>query len=225
MHNVLVVTGASVWTNPQNGTAILLVFHKALWMGDKLDHTLVNPNQLRAYSVDIQDNPFMSTSLAISDQDYVISLYSQGTIICGDTRSPTEQELGTLPRMVMTSPHDWDPRNIIFPPCSYQVQDEVNPDNKLMAVETLLQHTIYNPLTIASLISAHVHISEVNNGTRQDVPSSRTFQSKERHTMVSPADLSERWYIGLGQATETLKVTTQRLLRSAILPLAETVSH
>ena len=38
--------------------------------------------------------------------------------------------------------------------------------------------------------------------------------------MVTPEDLSERWFIGLGQATETLKVTTQRLLRSAILPLA-----
>ena len=54
---------------------------------------------------------------------------------------------------------------------------------------------------------------------RQDGPSSHTFQSKEQHTTVTPADLSERWYIGLGQATETLKVTTQQLLRSAILPL------
>ena len=137
------------------------------------------PNQLSAYSVGVQDSPLMSTPLAISDQDYVISLYSQGTIICGDTRSPMEQELGMLPRMVMTSPHDWDPHNIVFPPCSYQVQDEVNPHDKLMAVETLLQHTIYDPLTIASLISAYMRISEVNNGTRQDVPSSRTFQSEE----------------------------------------------
>ena len=31
---------------------------------------------------------------------------------------------------------------------------------------------------------------------------------------------SERCYIGLGQATQTLKVTTQQLMRSAILPLA-----
>ena len=116
----------------------------------------------------------------------------------------------------MTSPHDWDPHNIIFPPCSCQVEscscrvkDEVNPHDKLMADETLLQHTIYDPLAIASLILSHVHISEVNNGMRQDVPSSCTFQSKEQHTMVTPTDLSERWYIGLGQATETLKVTTQ----------------
>ena len=159
MCNVPVVTGAIVWTNPQDGTAILLVFHEALWMGDKLDRMLVNQNQLRAYGVNIQNNPFMSTLLTISDQDYIISLYSQGTIIYGDTRSPTEQELGMLPRMVMTSPHDWDLHNIIFPSCSCQVKDEENTHDKLMAVETLLQHTIYDPLAIVSLILAHVCIS------------------------------------------------------------------
>ena len=155
-------------------------------MGDKLDYTLVNPNQLRAYGIDVQDNPFMLTPLTILDQDHVISLYSQGTIICGDTRTLMEQELGMLPRMIMTSPHDWDLHNIVFPSCSCQVEsgscqvkDEVNPHDKLMAVKTLLQHTIYDPLAIASLISAHVCISEVNNGTRQDVPSSCTFHSKE----------------------------------------------
>ena len=46
------------------------------------------------------------------------------------------------------------------------------------------------------------------------------FQSKERHSTITPADLSERWYIRLGKAAQMLKVTTQRLMHSAILPLA-----
>ena len=58
------------------------------------------------------------------------------------------------------------------------------------------------------------------SSTIQVIPSTRTFQSKERHSSVTPSDLSERWYIGLGQATQTLKVTTQWLMRSAILALA-----
>ena len=53
----------------------------------------------------------------------------------------------------------------------------------------------------------------------QDVPSGRMFQSKEPHSTITPSDLSERWYIGLGQVTQTLKVTTQWLMCSAILPL------
>ena len=37
---------------------------------------------------------------------------------------------------------------------------------------------------------------------------------------MSPEALSERWQIGLVQAKETLKRTTQRLVRSAIMPLS-----
>jgi hypothetical protein len=53
-----------------------------------------------------------------------------------------------------------------------------------------------------------------------DVPGARSFQSKGRHSSVTPEDLCERWQIGLAQAKETLKRTTQRLARSAVMPLA-----
>ena len=46
VRNIPVVTGATAWTNTTDGTAYLLIFHESLWMGDKFDHTLVNPNQL-----------------------------------------------------------------------------------------------------------------------------------------------------------------------------------
>ena len=53
-----------------------------------------------------------------------------------------------------------------------------------------------------------------------DVKTVPTFQSKSRHTDISAEDLSSRWYISVAQATKTLKNTTQRFLRSAILPLS-----
>ena len=52
-----------------------------------------------------------------------------------------------------------------------------------------------------------------------DIPAAKTFVSTERHTSVTPEDLSERWGIGLKQAKETLKRTTQRIVRSATMPL------
>ena len=48
----------------------------------------------------------------------------------------------------------------------------------------------------------------------------KTFHSAERKQNVSAADISERWFIGLRQAADTIKATSQQLLRSAILPLA-----
>ena len=42
-----VVAGSMNWTNTVEGMACLLIFPESLWMGDKLDHTLVNPNKLK----------------------------------------------------------------------------------------------------------------------------------------------------------------------------------
>jgi len=56
--------------------------------------------------------------------------------------------------------------------------------------------------------------------TNVDVPGARTFVSNKRHSQVTSEQLSERWNIGLTQAKNTLQVTTQRGIRSAILPLS-----
>ena len=81
VRNVPVVTGATPWMNPMDGTAYLLIFHESLWMGNKLDHTLVNPNQLLAYGVSVQDNPFDTKPLSITTNDASVKLYSEGMII------------------------------------------------------------------------------------------------------------------------------------------------
>ena len=136
--NVPVVTGATVWTNLTGGTACLLVFHESLWMGDKLDHTLVNPNQLRAYGVSVQDNPFDTKPLSITTDDASVELYSEGMIICGDTRTPTESKLGQLPWLILTSPHDWDPHNVCFPSCSSHSSDStpIESSHSILVVDT-----------------------------------------------------------------------------------------
>ena len=223
VQNVPVVTGATVRTNAADGTAYLLIFHESLWMGDKLDHSLVNPNQLQAYGVSVQDNPFDAKPLSITTNDISVELYLEGTIICEDTRTPTESELSQLPRLILTSPHDWDPHNVCFLSSSGQSSDNmsIESNHSIFAVDTLLQHTIYDPIMVASLMSSHVQVAEVTvPPTLQDIPSARTFQSKEHHSTITPSDLSERWYIGLSLATQMLKATTQWLMCSTILLLA-----
>ena len=55
---------------------------------------------------------------------------------------------------------------------------------------------------------------------KEDMSLVRNFESKGRHTDVIPDYLSERWMISVKKATDTLKKTTQKFLRSAVLPLA-----
>ena len=96
--DVPVVTGATLWTSPHDGDEYILIFNEALWMGNTLQHTLVNPNQLRVYGTTIQDNPFASSPLIFDPpNDPVISLTTMGTIIYCNTHAPSDHELSSLP--------------------------------------------------------------------------------------------------------------------------------
>ena len=48
-----------------------------------------------------------------------------------------------------------------------------------------------------------------------------SFISKERHSATTPEVLSDHWHISIAHAKVTLKVTTRKLLRSALVPLAQ----
>ena len=48
-----------------------------------------------------------------------------------------------------------------------------------------------------------------------------TFQSSNRHTDVSPQDLSGRCGISIKTTINTLTKTTQKFLRNAVLPLSQ----
>ena len=56
-------------------------------MGEKLDHTIVNPNQMRQNRIDIQYNPCMQNQMGITcpEEDRTVRLYMSGTIVCAGT--------------------------------------------------------------------------------------------------------------------------------------------
>ena len=92
---VPIVTGATAWTCPATGETTILVFHEALWMGEIMEHSLLNPNQLRSFGIRVQDNPFDKRRMHLSTEDgsLVIPIQADGTTIHFPTRSPTDQEL------------------------------------------------------------------------------------------------------------------------------------
>jgi hypothetical protein len=52
-------------------------------MGDQLDYSLLNPNQLCHHGVIVQDNPYDNRSLHISSNDdkITVAMHTDGTII------------------------------------------------------------------------------------------------------------------------------------------------
>ena len=61
---------------------------------------------------------------------------------------------------------------------------------------------------------------EIEEEPIQDIELPKTFLSANRHSSTTTEDLSERWGLSLAQAALTLKATTQKLTRSALMPLA-----
>ena len=167
----------------------------------------------------VQDNPYHTDPLGIipPPYDFEIPLRTARTIIYANTRTPTQAKLATLPFIALTSSADWDPHHVRFP--SHDVEEARRAMiNAIQArqqrdvhqygrynIEPGLQGTVDDPaaFSIRLICSAQIHdLLQL----KQDVPSAKTFHTSECKSTVSASDLSERWFIGLKQATQTNQV-------------------
>ena len=96
-------------------------------MGDNMDYTLVNPNQMRHFGIRVQDNPYGDAPLYPMTEDgyFTLPLAVQGTNIMADARTPTEEELQTCNHITLLSQHPWDTHRVRFPQPYCTVQKEV----------------------------------------------------------------------------------------------------
>jgi hypothetical protein len=235
--SVPIVQAATAYDNTDTGETTILILNEAIWMGDQMEHTLINPNQLRAYGITVQDNPFDPAPIFISteDNEFTLPLNSNGTVLGVATRTLTGQELQTCPHAVLLSEYKWDPQNVRFPRASRTVEEEISrtvgavmtqdgastedPDNNAMDCVFDIGNISKRLIASVKVASPLRQVSQVETEA-QDLPPIKTFQSKGRHSSVSPEDLSKRWQIGLEQSKETLKRTTQRVIRLVVMPLA-----
>ncbi|KAI2511682.1 Reverse transcriptase (RNA-dependent DNA polymerase) [Fragilaria crotonensis] len=79
--NEPIVSAATAYDDPTTGDTFVLFFNEALYYGTTLDHSLINPNQVRAYGIPFWDNPFdPDRGLSIDiDASLRIHLQSAGT--------------------------------------------------------------------------------------------------------------------------------------------------
>ena len=245
---VPVATVATGYT-ASNGARFILVFHEALWMPE-MDVSLLNPNQMRHFGVEVQDNPYGDTPMKISGEGVTIPLLAQGTTIYFNCWLPTAADLEDLPHVTLSDAAPWQPHEVQFPKAT---QDEIEdmefrnvaqirsdfayPDGAYNFASTCIEGDVdgwdedqneifdigrFSQRVMASAraasVSDTIHIASTDPGaigsgktvepipigtmgmteTRQqstmrvqDVPSPRVFVSADRHSQVTPAELSE----------------------------------
>ena len=221
---VQIVTGATAWTCPNTGETFILIIPEALWMYDKMSHSLVNPNQLRAFGSLVQDNPFAgSLSLTDPEDEVRVPMYLEGTNIVFATRTPSQFQLDNCKHVQLCSEHEWNPASLKIPSSGISAVD-THSDNLGNAGFTD-EGELFNPDTFSRRLvaSCHVRTMPVSRHIQEvltDVASPPDFTTENRRADVTPQALADRWMIVLKQARLTLKSTTQRYFRIALLPLS-----
>ena len=115
-------------THSISGKHLILIFNEAIWLVDQMQHTLLNPNQLRSFGMLVKDDPFAldeTIRIESENRDAVLPLHTEGTIIYLDTWTPTDEDLSQFPHIIMTSTHPWNPSEVQFPNTSRRVEEEL----------------------------------------------------------------------------------------------------
>jgi hypothetical protein len=71
--DVQIGAGATHWTDPSSGSSYILEIHQALMFTESLEHSLINPNQIRLVGHNLCDDPWdRHCSLGLVERDYNI---------------------------------------------------------------------------------------------------------------------------------------------------------
>jgi hypothetical protein len=80
-----------------------------LWFGTLLPNSLINPNQIRSYGHEVNDDPFdLSRDFGINSESAFIPFDTTETVIHFESCVPMEWEKIHLPMILITGEH-WKP--------------------------------------------------------------------------------------------------------------------
>jgi hypothetical protein len=222
-----VATVGTLWVNPEDGSTYILVMHKVLYFGDALEHSLINPNQIRMYLGDVvEDNPLSNKSLGISigRQEMVIPFQTLGITIYWESTKPSPDDLDKYTWIVLTDSEPWVPGAVQL--CPNNTSDNKNAmldDREVFqtVVSSRYDHDEYeSDLILQSNFGMTEQllyqrmISQVTT-----VTSLAEVRSNDRHSKHTPEHISNVFDITLDKAKDMLSKTTQQTIRMGFTPL------
>jgi hypothetical protein len=121
MEKVPVAKVVTAYDHPETRETFILVFGQALYLGDKLDHSLSCRNQARHNGVVIDDVPKhlshdgqSTRSLFFPQENIRIPLSLRGVISFLPTRYPKNNEINNCRWLIVTGDDDWEPYDETF---------------------------------------------------------------------------------------------------------------
>ncbi len=226
LKNIPIVTAATAYDDPATGTTYILILGQAIYMGDKMQHTLICPNQLRARGLiaddcprhlSPRDNP-SSHSIYDPDEDFRLPLSLKGVTSYFTSRTPTAREIETCKWITLSDDQEWDPHSQGF-----QEQEE-----NFTCHSQFLPYGQEQDRTLFELSSKVRYKFQKVNYSMEHSNISQAFDDKyiiaatatsNRECNQAAEDLASSWGIGIETARKTLKSTTQKGMRHTLYPI------
>ena len=228
------MSGALAYDNPSDGNTIILVIHQAIKI-DTLDNNLLCPMQLRLNDVIVNETPrFLcrnvtdhSHSLIMSQDDnehekFTLPLELFGVISGFVTRKPTVEEFETCPRYVLTAEGpEYNPSTSAYAEQESamvdfrgQLKEDVSEkiERRLFGISIEEDDRLYATMNFQNLSTLCISQEPETSTTIAGV------STELRSEGIDAGTLAKNWGIGLETAKKTLKVTTQRGIRTVVHP-------
>ena len=78
----------------EHGATNILIINEALYFGPEMDHSLINPNQIRHHGIPVSDDAYDGgRQFGIDHVDIFILFDTEGSTVFFDSHVPTDREL------------------------------------------------------------------------------------------------------------------------------------
>ena len=97
-----------------DGMTYILIINEALYFGQEMDHSLINPNQIRHFGIPVSDNTYDGTQdFGIDHEDIFIPFETKDSTVFFESYVPSDDDLENCPHIVLTDGDtEWDPDHI-----------------------------------------------------------------------------------------------------------------
>jgi hypothetical protein len=192
IHEIPVATVATAWDDPETGQTFILIVHQALYFGKQLDHSLINPNQIRVTGTPVCDDPFdRHRKLGIDTEETYIPFHTDGNTIYFVSRVPTQEELDDCPYITLTGDNEWDPSTTdLTDPMPKEVME-------VSTTDTRSHEDACETDEVLTLISPIYTCKTLRNRVLKSMRIVNQVASQMRHTRISPESIARMWNIGL----------------------------
>ena len=208
-----------------------------------MNHSLINPNQIRFNGLDFFDNMIRDDELYIEMNDELnIPVQFKGTKCIFLSLVPTHAELEMCQHFYMKSNNKWNPDSVNLRELRKISQQYKNDTRNIYQTkrDTVYTYPIpkskhvhdtysyHDPSSEKSILleifSSFIQLKElcvgqinVREHSNEKFPAHRTFVSRKRHADLPAGSLAELWHIGPKCAKATMTATTKNGIRSAIM--------